>query len=145
MKNFEIYTGAEIPTLGGYYRVISKNACSAYCEEIEVDEDGNEACVGESVLTASDIAQTLRQYDGGIYKVVFLDEYSGEEVTINEHTDCWLDLGYPRFALRTLDGDTVFSATYEQAGIDTEAEGDWEQYEDYMMDIMGFIPNYEVG
>lgn len=142
---YEIYTGAEINTLGGYLKVTGQNGHAADCDEYEFDENGNETFVGERRLTASDIAQTLRQFDGGIYTVVFLSEYSGEEVTINEHTKCWLCLWDKSFELRTMDNETVISSTYEAAGIDTTAEGDYEQYDDYFTDVMGFVPEYEIG
>ena len=142
---FEVYRGCEIPVLGGYLEVISTNGNVAYCDEYQINENGTEFFVDERYLTGSDIARILREYDGRICSIVFLDEYYGEEVSINEKTRCWLDLEPLKFYLKTLDGDVVLSATYEEAGINTEAEGDYSQYSDYFEDAMGFIPEYRIG
>lgn len=144
-QRFEVYTGAEIPTIGGYLYVKSTNGFAAECDEMEVGEDGNETYTGERRLTASDIARELYAAEGRNYEVVFLEEYNGEEATITRYTKCWLCLWDKSFELRTMDNATVISSTYEAAGIDTTVEGDYEQYDDYFTDVMGFVPEYEIG
>ena len=142
---FEIYTGCEIPTLGGYLYVTATNGFAAQCDEVEIDEEGHDIFVCERRLTASDIARVLFEAEGKHYSVVFLEEYNGKEATINRNTKCWLCLWDNNFELRTMDNATVIAATYEEAGIDTTAEGDYSQYDDYFEDVMGFIPEYEIG
>ena len=40
MKQFEVYRGCEIPTLGDYLKVVSTNGNIAYCDEYQINENG---------------------------------------------------------------------------------------------------------
>lgn len=98
----------------------------------KVDEDGCVVC-GTDIYDWED----LEMVDGEIY--------NGEEVAIASTTPCWLDLAEDRFTLRTTDKLDVISSTYEEAGIDTAAEGCYDDYDRYFKAVMGFVPDYTVG
>ena len=101
-QRFEVKTGVEIPTLGGYLYVekTAYNPDTAYCKEVEVDEMGDETFVGDRILTANDIQRILREAEGRIYNVVFVDDGpTEEELAADAEAEYqWLAENYPRLA-----------------------------------------------
>lgn len=71
MSKTYIFEGDKIPTGDGYLEIVSRHYnIGAYCNEYELDDDGNYICVGNGLFAKQDICSKWKEHDGRNHDII---------------------------------------------------------------------------